>query len=228
LIVPGVSFSADKLELKDNKAKISYSAGYQLGSDFKQQVGNVDAEAMIRGLEDALSSAEPSMSAKEMRTTLLELKKQIAAKRQQERKQLAAKHQAEGRAFLAANAKKEGVVSMPSGLQYKVIKEGTGKPPGPKDSVTVNYRGTSINGTEFDNSHKRNAPATFRVDSVIRGWSEALQLMNVGSKSKLYLPSELAYGERGAGGKIPPNSPLIFEVEVISISQAEEAKKKSE
>jgi FKBP-type peptidyl-prolyl cis-trans isomerase FklB len=129
---------------------------------------------------------------------------------------------------LAANAKKEGVVSLPSGLQYKVIKEGTGKPPGPRDSVTVNYSGTSINGTEFDNSHKRNAPATFRVDSVIRGWSKALQLMKVGSKSKLYLPSELAYGERGAGGKIPPNSPLIFEVEVISISQAEEAKKKSE
>ena len=228
LTLNSVSFAGDKMELKDEKAKISYSAGYQLGSDFRQQVGNVDNEAMVKGLEDALSGADPSMSLEEMRSTLMELKKQLVAKKQKERQQLATQYRAEGRAYLAANAKKEGVVSLPSGLQYKVIKEGAGNPPGPKDSVSVNYRGTLTDGTEFDNSYSRNKPATFRVDSVIRGWSEALQLMKVGSKWELYLPSELAYGERGAGSKIPPNSPLIFEVEVISINPAKETSKKSE
>ena len=123
--------------------------------------------------------------------------------------QLAAKHLAEGQTFLAENAKKDGVVSLRSGLQYKVIKEGTGKAPGLKDTVSVNYRGTLIDGTEFDNSYKRNEPTTFRVDSVIRGWSEALQLMKEGAKWELYIPPELGYGERGAGSS-PPNSPAYF------------------
>ena len=129
---------------------------------------------------------------------------------------------------MSENAKKDGVVSLRSGLQYKVIKEGTGKAPGLKDTVSVNYRGTLIDGTEFDNSYKRKEPTTFRVDSVIRGWSEALQLMKEGAKWELYIPPELGYGERGAGSKIPPNSPLIFEVEVVSVNPGKETVKKSQ
>lgn len=225
IMLPGIGLTDDKVELKDEKAKISYSAGYQLGSDFKKQYGAVDDRAMLRGLRDALLGADPMMTPQEMRATLVELKKHLVARKQQERQQLAAKNLMEGRAFLAENANKDGVISLPSGLQYKVIKEGSGKAPGPKDYVTVNYRGTLIDGTEFDNSYARKAPATFRVDSVIRGWTEALQLMKEGAKWELYIPSELAYGDRGAGTKIPPNSPLIFEVEVVSVNATAPSKK---
>ena len=228
LILQGVCAADDKVQLKDDKAKISYSAGYRLGSDFKQQFGTVDARAMLKGVQDALLEAKPLMPPEEMQAILLELKKQLVNQKKLERQQLAAKHFAEGRAFLAENAKKDGVVSLRSGLQYKVIKEGTGKAPGLKDTVSVNYRGTLIDGTEFDNSYKRKKPTTFRVDSVIRGWSEALQLMKEGAKWALYIPPELGYGERGAGSKIPPNSPLIFEVEVISVNPFKEDAKKSE
>ncbi len=148
------------------------------------------------------------MSPEEMQTTLMGLKRRTMAQKKLEQ-QLAAKHLAEGQTFLAENAKKDGVVSLRSGLQYKVIKEGTGKAPGLKDTVSVNYRGTLIDGTEFDNSYKRNEPTTFRVDSVIRGWSEALQLMKEGAKWELYIPPELGYGERGAGSKIPPTARLF-------------------
>lgn len=228
LILQGVCLADDKVKLKDEKAKISYSAGYRVGSDFKQQFEGVDARAMVKGVQDALLGATPLMSPEEMQATLMELKKQIVAIKQKERQQLAAKHLAEGRAFLAENAKKDGVVSLRSGLQYKVIEEGSGKAPGLKDTVSVNYRGTLIDGTEFDNSYKRKEPTTFRVDSVIRGWSEALQLMKEGAKWELYIPPELGYGDRGAGSKIPPNSPLIFEVEVVSVNPTKETGKKSE
>jgi FKBP-type peptidyl-prolyl cis-trans isomerase FklB len=227
-LLHGVCSADDNVKLKDEKERISYSAGYRLGSDFKQQFGAVDARAMVKGLQDALLGAKPLMTSQEMQTTLMGLKRQFAAEKQKERQELAAKYRVEGQAFLAENAKKEGVVSLPSGLQYKVIKEGTGKAPGLKDTVSVNYRGTLIDGTEFDNSYLRNAPATFRVDSVIRGWTEALQLMKEGAKWELYIPAELAYGERGAGSKIPPNSPLIFEVEVISVTPGKETVKKTE
>ncbi len=228
LILQGVCFADGKVEMKDEKAKISYSAGYRLGSDFKQQFESVDARAMVKGVQDALLGANPLMSPQEMQATLMELKKQIVAQKQKERQELAAKHRIEGQAFLTENAKKDGVVSLPSGLQYKVIKEGNGKAPGLKDTVSVNYLGTLIDGTEFDNSYRRKTPATFRVDSVIRGWTEALQMMKEGAKWELYIPAELAYGERGAGSKIPPNSPLIFEVEVISVAPGKETVKKSE
>jgi FKBP-type peptidyl-prolyl cis-trans isomerase FklB len=138
------------------------------------------------------------------------------------------KNKKEGEAFLAANKKKEGVITLPSGFQYKAIKEGTGKTPKATDTVTVNYRGTLIDGTEFDSSYKRGQPATFRVNGVIAGWTEALQLMKEGSKWELFIPANLAYGERGAGAAIGPNAVLIFEVELISVKPAESGEKAPE
>jgi FKBP-type peptidyl-prolyl cis-trans isomerase len=129
----------------------------------------------------------------------------------------------EGQQFLAANKSKEGVITLPSGLQYKILQEGTGPKPAATDTVTVNYRGTLINGTEFDSSYKRNEPATFGVNQVIKGWTEALQLMPVGSKWQLFIPSELAYGERSPGAEIGPNSTLIFDVELLSIKDKEKS-----
>ena len=139
------------------------------------------------------------------------------AKQQEKAQQLGLANKKEGEEFLAANKSKEGVVTLPSGLQYKVLKEGTGPKPSATDSVACNYRGTLINGTEFDSSYKRGQPATFAVNGVIKGWTEALQLMPVGSKWQLFIPADLAYGERGAGADIGPNSTLIFEVELLSI-----------
>lgn len=156
-----------------------------------------------------------------MRTTLVNLKKKISVAQQQQQKQQADKNLAEGKAFLEENGKKEGVKTLPSGLQYKVIQEGSGKMPAASDTVTVHYRGTLIDGAEFDSSYKRGKPATFRADRVIAGWKEALQLMKPGAKWQLFIPGPLAYGERGAGAKIPPNSTLIFEVELISINSDE-------
>ena len=152
-----------------------------------------------------------------MRKTLAELKRKVEADERKRRRENAGKHRAEGEAFLAANGKKEGVVTLPSGLQYKVLAEGKGTSPNPTDNVTVHYRGTLVDGTEFDNSYKREKPATFRVDGVIAGWTEALQRMKPGAKWQLFVPAKLGYGDRGAGPLIPPDSTLIFEVELISV-----------
>jgi FKBP-type peptidyl-prolyl cis-trans isomerase FklB len=146
---------------------------------------------------------------------MMAFQKEVMAKQAE----VAKKNKAEGEAFLAENKKKEGVKTTPSGLQYKVIKPGKGKKPKSSDTVTVNYRGTLIDGTEFDSSYKRGQPATFQVSGVIPGWTEALQLMEEGAKWQLFIPSNLAYGERGAGGVIGPNATLIFEVELISIQE---------
>jgi FKBP-type peptidyl-prolyl cis-trans isomerase FklB len=158
------------------------------------------------------------MTPEEMNKTLVELKRKVTAAQQEERKMAAEKSRAEGEAFLAENAKKEGVVTLPSGLQYKILKDGAGASPQATDNVTVHYRGTLIDGTEFDSSHKRNQPATFRVSGVIRGWTEALQRMKPGAKWRLFIPAKLAYGERGTGSAIPPNSALIFEVELLKVN----------
>jgi FKBP-type peptidyl-prolyl cis-trans isomerase FklB len=147
----------------------------------------------------------------------VDLKTKVEADARKQRKEITGKSRAEGEAFLAANGKKEGVVTLPSGLQYKVLAAGKGKSPSPTDNVTVHYRGTLVDGTEFDSSYKRNKPATFRVDRVIPGWKESLPMMKEGGKWRLFVPSKLAYGERGAGSKIPPESTLIFEVELISV-----------
>jgi FKBP-type peptidyl-prolyl cis-trans isomerase FklB len=213
----GICLAGETPELKDEKGKISYSVGYQVGGDFKRQGVELDPELLVKGMQDAAVGAEPRIPPQEMRKTLVELKRKVEADERKRRREQAGKHRAEGEAFLAANGKKEGVVTLPSGLQYKVLAAGKGKSPNPTDNVTVHYRGTLVDGTEFDSSYKRNAPATFGIDRVIAGWKEALPMMKEGAKWQLFVPSKLAYGEQGSGSKIPPDSTLIFEVELISV-----------
>jgi FKBP-type peptidyl-prolyl cis-trans isomerase FklB len=213
----GICLAGEKPELKDGKEKISYSIGYQIGGDFKRQGIELAPDLLVKGVLDAVGGAEPRIPPQEMQKTLVDLKTKVEADARKQRKEITGKSRAEGEAFLAANGKKEGVVTLPSGLQYKVLAAGKGKSPSPTDNVTVHYRGTLVDGTEFDSSYKRNKPATFRVDRVIPGWKESLPMMKEGGKWRLFVPSKLAYGERGAGSKIPPESTLIFEVELISV-----------
>ena len=213
----GICLAGETPELNDEKEKINYSLGYQIGGDFKRQGVQLAPDLLVKGIQDAVGGAEPRLSPQEMRKTLVELKKKVEADERKRRTEKSGKHRAEGEAFLAANGKKEGVVTLPSGLQYKVLAAGKGKSPGPADNVTVHYRGTLVDGTEFDSSHKRNEPATFGVDRVIAGWKEALPMMKEGAKWQLFVPSKLGYGEQGSGSRIPPNSALLFEVELISV-----------
>jgi FKBP-type peptidyl-prolyl cis-trans isomerase FklB len=209
-------FAGEKLELKDQRDKQSYSLGYQFGQGLKAQRLDINLEVYVSGIKDALSGTNPQLSQEEIRKTVSDLQQRIAAVRQKGLKEMAEKNLSEGKAFLEENKKKEGVKTLSSGLQYKVLAEGSGKTPKAADNVTVNYKGTLINGAEFDNSYKRGQPATFKVNGVIKGWTEALQLMKEGSKWQLFIPHELGYGDRGAG-PVPPNSTLIFEVELISV-----------
>jgi len=217
MLASGISAAGKKVELKTENDKINYSLGYQIGGNFKGQDVDLNPEAVVKGIEDALSGAEPLMSSGEMNATLINLKKRIMQVQQQKMIEAAADNLKAANAFLAENAKKEGVTTLDSGLQYKVIASGDGKRPQKSDEVTVHYRGTLIDGSEFDSSHSRGKPATFGVDQVIPGWTEALQLMKEGDKWELYIPPKLGYGALG-GGKIPPNSALIFEVELISVN----------
>jgi FKBP-type peptidyl-prolyl cis-trans isomerase FklB len=212
----GVCAAADKLELKDQKGKESYSLGYQFGQTLKSQGLDLNLDIYTSGIRDALGGKEPQMSQEEIRATIMELQKRTMAAQQKGLKEQGDKNLAEGKAFLTENGKKKEVKTLPSGLQYKILTEGSGKTPKATDEVTVNYKGSLINGSEFDNSYKRGVPANFRVDKVIRGWTEGLQLMKEGSKWQLFIPPELGYGERGAG-PVPQNSVLIFEVELISV-----------
>ena len=216
LFTSAFCFAGEKPELKGQKDKESYSLGYQFGQSLKLQGLDINLEVYTSGIRDALGGTKPPLSQEEMQKTVSELQQRLMAARQKELKEMGVKNLAEGKAFLEENKKKEGVKTLPSGLQYKVLKEGTGKTPKATDEVTVNYKGTFINGTEFDSSYKRGKPATFQLDKVIRGWTEALQVMKEGSKWQLFIPPELAYGDRG-GGPIPPNTTLIFEVELISV-----------
>jgi FKBP-type peptidyl-prolyl cis-trans isomerase FklB len=211
--------AAEKQELKTQKDKVSYVIGLDMGNSLKKNMVDIDTEILIRGLKDALSGANPLMTEQEMKETITALQKDLQAKQQEQGKALAEKNKKEGEAFLAENKKKGGVITMPSGLQYKILTDGKGKSPKATDTVTVNYKGTLIDGVEFDSSYKRGQPATFTVNGVIPGWIEALQLMKEGSKWQLFIPSNLAYGERGAGGTIGPNAVLIFEVELLSIKK---------
>ena len=205
-------------DLGNEKARANYSVGDQIGDDFKRQGVEINPEALVKGIQDAISGKMPLMSAEEQRATLVNLQRQVAARQKQDKPKQAQEYRGESREFLAANANKPGVVNLPSGLQYKVIREGTGRSPGADETVTVHYRGTLIDGTEFDSSYSRGKPATFGVGRVITGWTEALQLMKEGARWQLFIPPDLAYGEKGAGSKIPPNSSLIFEVELISVN----------
>ncbi len=216
LVVTGV-YAADEVTLKTQKDKVSYSMGLNLGKSLMRQPFEVDMDIFLRGFNDAVHKRKPLMTDQEMRETEIAFQKEMGEKQAQMMKAVAEKNKKEGETFLAENKKKEGVKTLPSGLQYKVITEGKGASPKATDTVTVNYKGTLIDGTEFDSSYKRGQPATFPVNGVIKGWTEALQLMKTGSKWQLFIPSDLAYGDKGAGPQIGPNAVLIFEVELLSI-----------
>ncbi|HUJ96552.1 MAG TPA: FKBP-type peptidyl-prolyl cis-trans isomerase [Terriglobales bacterium] len=205
------------LVLKTPKDKLSYAIGADLGTKLHNQSIDVDPAILARALRDALSASKPSMTPEEVRATLMDVQSQMRQKQMAAAKEAGEKNLKEGAAFLAENKTKEGVVTLPSGLQYKILKAGDGAKPTAADTVVCNYRGTLIDGTEFDSSYKRGQPASFPVGGVIKGWTEALQLMPVGSKWQLFIPPDMAYGEHGAGGAIGPNSTLIFEVELLSI-----------
>ncbi len=176
-----------------------------------------DPAILARGMKDALVGGKTLLTDEEAQATLTEMQKEMQAKMQEKSKEALEANKKDGTAFLAANKGKQGVVALPSGLQYKILTAGTGPKPTTTDSVVCNYRGTLIDGKEFDSSYKRGKPATFPVTGVIKGWTEALQLMPVGSKWQLFIPSDLAYGDRGAGADIGPGSTLIFEIELLSI-----------
>jgi FKBP-type peptidyl-prolyl cis-trans isomerase FklB len=218
----GAPLFAAAQELEDEGQKLGYSIGYQVGGDFRRQGLSLDSELVVGGVLDALQGSEPRMPRDEMRQTVAELKQQAAVAEKRQLEERALSNLAEGRAFLAENGKREGVTTLPTGLQYEVLAEGeAGESPTAADTVTVHYRGTLIDGTEFDSSHRRGEPSTLALDGVIRGWAEGLQLMRPGAKYRLFVPPELAYGERGAGPRIGPNSTLVFEVELLSIQSPE-------
>lgn len=212
-------------ELKDQKDKVSYSLGMNFGENVKKQGIEVNPDILVQGLRDMLAGQKTLLTEQEYRDTMAAFQKEMMAKQMEKSKQLGEKNKKEGEAFLAENKTKEGVITLPSGLQYKVIKEGTGAIPKLTDTVTTNYRGTFIDGKEFDSSYRRGQVATFPVKGVIPGWTEALQLMKAGAKWQLFVPSNLAYGERGPAS-IGPNAALIFEVDLISIKELEEIKDK--
>jgi FKBP-type peptidyl-prolyl cis-trans isomerase len=203
--------------LKTQKEKDSYALGLNIGRGLSKQPVDLDTPSLLRGFKDALAGAKPLLTDQEVDAALTELQTQAHAKQDQQRQQAGEANMKEGAEFLANNKTKEGVVTLPSGLQYKILKEGTGPKPAATDTVVCNYRGTLINGKEFDSSYKRGQPATFPLNRVIKGWTEAVQLMPVGSKWQLFIPPDLAYGSNGAGPDIGPNATLIFEVELISI-----------
>lgn len=210
--------------LTTQKDKLSYSIGLNVGKNLKKDEVDVDTAVFLRGLKDALADSKPALSEADMRSALVALQTSLRAKEEARMKEEAAKEKAlgvenkqKGDAFLAENKTKEGVVTLPSGLQYKVIKQGDGPKPTAEDTVKCEYRGTLIDGTEFDSSAKHGQAIKIPVGQVIKGWTEALQLMPVGSKWQLFIPPDLAYGDHSPGGPIGPNATLIFDVELVSI-----------
>ncbi len=207
--------------LKTQKDKVSYIIGQNIGRNMQQQQLDetvLDLDKLRAGIEDVLNGVDPKLTEEEMAAIMTTFQEEMTARMDSLNKVQGETNAKAGEEFLAKNAKEEGVVVLPSGLQYQVISEGSGKKPGATSVVTVHYHGTLIDGTEFDSSIKRGQPATFPVNGVIAGWTEALQLMPAGSKWKLFIPSELAYGEQAASPVIGPNSVLIFEVELISVN----------
>jgi FKBP-type peptidyl-prolyl cis-trans isomerase FklB len=205
------------LALKTQKDKVSYAIGLNIGKSLRKDSVEVDPNIFFRGLKDALAGAKTLLTEEEMKSVMTTLQSELRKQQEETMRQAGEINKKAGEAFLAENKTKEGVVTLPSGLQYKILKQGTGPKPSATDSVVCNYRGTLMDGTEFDSSYKRGQPATFPVSGVIKGWTEAVQLMPVGSKWQLFVPSELGYGNRGAGADIGPNATLIFEVELLSI-----------
>lgn len=206
----------ESVKLETLEQKVNYVFGTNLAENLKQGGVTIEPEAFAQALRDKRDGVEPRLSEEEMREVMKQFQEQEMARREEKQKAEAEANEKEAEAFFAENAKKEGVKETESGLQYKVLEEGEGAKPSADDTVTVHYRGRLLDGTEFDSSYERDQPATFALNSVIAGWTEALQLMPVGSKYELYVPAELAYGP-GGNGPIPPNSALIFEVELLEI-----------
>jgi FKBP-type peptidyl-prolyl cis-trans isomerase len=206
-------------ELKTEKDKVNYGIGVSIGKSFKQQGMEVDIDLMVKGMKDELTGKKLLLSDDELRKTMTTYQQELRQKQMQARQMAVTDNKKAGEDFLAENKKKEGVVTLPSGLQYQILKAGEGRKPTTADTVEVRYRGTLINGKEFDSSGSETR--TFKLAEIIPGWREALQLMPVGSKWRLVVPSDLAYGERGAGQAIMPNSALIFEVELMAIKPGE-------
>ena len=209
------------LTLKTQKDKVSYALGANLGMNLHKESVEVDTAIVLRGLKDALAGGKLLLTDDEAKAALTQLQTDLRNKQMEKMKEAADLNKKAGTEFLEANKAKEGVVTLPSGLQYKILNEGTGPKPTAADTVSCNYRGTLLNGTEFDSSYKRGQPASFPVTGVIKGWTEALQLMPVGSKWQLFIASDLAYGDRGADPRsgIGPGATLIFEVELLSIQE---------
>ncbi len=219
VFLAGLVWAQEAAAPKDQKDKVSYSIGVEIGKNLKKQSVDVNSEFLVKGVKDAYSGEKLLLTDEEMQEALTAFQKEMMAKQHELAKKAGEKNEKEGEAFLAENKTKEGVTVLPSGLQYKVIKAGTGKKPKATDKVTVHYRGTLIDGTEFDSSYRRGQPVSFPVNGVIPGWTEALQLMGEGAKWQVFIPPKLAYGERGAGPQIGPNATLIFEIELISVEE---------
>ena len=210
---------AQEARLKNQRDKVSYSIGMEIGRNFKRQGADVNPELLAKGFQDAFSDQKALLTDAEIQEVLTNFQKEMAAKQQEMVKKMGEKNKTEGEVFLAENKKKEGVITLPSGLQYKVVKAGAGKKPKATDTVTVHYQGTLTDGKEFDSSYRRGQPVTFPVNGVIPGWTEVLQLMEEGAKWQVFIPTNLAYGDRGAGRDIGPHAALIFEIELISIQE---------
>ena len=217
MLIAGAAVAQDKPDLKDPKARVSYALGSDIGTNLKRQDLDLDPKVLAAAIADAFAG-KSAMDEKEVRAALDDLRKMAMSKMETKAKVDGEKNVKEGEAFLAANGKKEGVKTTASGLQYKVIKAGAGATPKASDEVKVHYHGTLIDGTVFDSSVERGEPVSFPVTGVIPGWVEALQLMKVGDKWQLTIPSKLAYGPNGAGGKIGPNAVLVFDVELLAIN----------
>jgi FKBP-type peptidyl-prolyl cis-trans isomerase FklB len=223
VVILGVMFLAAQVSAEETQAlttkkdRISYGIGVDMARNFKRLEMDLNIDALTKGLRDAFSGGKLLMTEDDLNATLRAYQNELMQKQVQASRVAAEQNKQEGDVFLAGNKKKEGVITLPSGLQYKILKAGSGKKPTDNDSVQCNYRGTLINGTEFDSSYRRGQPSTFKVTDVIPGWTEALKLMPVGSKWQLFIPPQLAYGERGAGRNIGPSTTLIFEIELLAI-----------
>lgn len=218
------SYAATEAALTTDNEKLSYSIGVDLGSNIKKQGIDINVPALALGIQDAMTGKSLKMTDEQMKDSLVKFQKDLMAKRTKQFEEQADKNKAQGMAFLKDNKAKPGVVETKSGLQYKIVKSGTGIKPSKEDTVTVEYTGRLINGTVFDSTEKTGKPATFKLDQVIPGWTEALQLMPAGSTWEIFVPAELAYGERNIGGLIGPNETLIFNVHLLSVDKAGAAK----
>jgi FKBP-type peptidyl-prolyl cis-trans isomerase FklB len=218
----GTALNAEEAPtLTTDEQKFGYAIGLQIGQGLLQQGAQVDVDALTLAIKDMLAKKEPRLSQDELQKVVQKQKEKLA----KTRKESAEKNLAASKAFLEENKKKEGVKTLPSGLQYKVITEGKGEKPKATDTVSVHYRGTLINGAEFDSSYKSGNPVTFQVGNVIKGWQEALPLMPAGSKWQVFIPPDLAYGDQGAGGAIGPNEALLFDIELLAVNPESKDKK---